>query len=313
MHDSCRKVLLPGFCNWSLDHLLLSLLVIFPVAILTCLAVYQLIKLAIRQRKKELPKAVYASQPDASSDMPDDTLELKLPTITISPGQTTTITSDRVSPRGPIYPVGLSIDPSEDINWLIINHIKIGTNSQFYTVNGVPASLFERSTCPISLLMSPMKPGMQVSLALANSGLKMIKVSISLLARRRPPKNSNELMVIMSFGTTKVAPCCSAHVIASPQMSMMAYSLYVTPDVADHFDVCSLSAEKYLDDDSQYVVSADHFSHDTLVRGPVVLPPGLSLHASTRVDLAVRNRTTLPLEFTAVLLGQIPSSSRDRS
>ncbi|HVP24126.1 MAG TPA: hypothetical protein VMS77_09480 [Conexivisphaerales archaeon] len=246
----------------------------------------------------------YLSSLTANTTTADETIECELPSVKILAHENTTITSSRTSPRGPIYPVGLSIDP-EIARHLTVWDIKIGANSQIYSTGNLPGTLFERSADPMLLHLDPLLPNMRITLGVLNTSDEEITFRGQVLVRRQPPPKNESLKVVLPFVSTIITPESVALLTSCPQLPMAPdFCLYVPPDMLQCFEVSSLSTERYLDDVSPHGVPASQLSAESLIRdGRVDLTRGLPILQHTQVELTVKNLTKIPQTFRAALLG----------
>lgn len=85
--------------------------------------------------------------------------------VIIQSGTTSVITC---CPQLPIKPVGLFI-PSHIAIGLMVEEFRIGLNSQFVSVNPIPAERFSEREVGIKLACDPCFPGQIISLSIRNT------------------------------------------------------------------------------------------------------------------------------------------------
>jgi hypothetical protein len=228
----------------------------------------------------------------------------ELPSVRIKSGETASICTAPVSPRGKVAPVGLEID-SDVARHLMVNDFKVGKNSQLASCASIPATLFATSP-PVELHCDDVPPGLRFSLQVTCIGLTAVTFRGRLLAESPVDLGSrSRRMWTFGFGHVEVKAGETVDVWAEPQVETCLKRLHVPPHLIDVFRIDALFQGRYLDiEQASRVVDPKQLGRENLSRGgEVSLDPTSVVGVGCPVTVTVTNTTKTTQYFSAALLG----------
>ncbi len=242
-----------------------------------------------------------------------NSIKYELPSILIEPSlsyigdsrqvfdKNTILAAPPVSPNGIVFPIGLEIDADVAPHLMIVD-IKVGKNSQLWSVGCIPASLFATSP-PVRIYMDQIRPGLNLSLTLACTGTKPIAFKGRLLAKSSclPQKQKP---IIIGCGYTEVTAGETRDIVVASQAKFHLKRLHISPHLLDVFRIDSLFQGRYLDVERASQARPSQLGKQQLLRGGVVtLSPCKNIGINQPITVRVTNTSKTTQYFSGALLG----------
>lgn len=231
--------------------------------------------------------------------MDQETITYDLPQMLLPPDETVVVTSAKVSNQGPIYPLGIVLHPTTARN-VTITDVMIGKNSQLFSCESIPGSIFEQGKRPFNFHMDSVPPGLTFSLKVQNLSESPVWFRGSVVAQKTKPPIRPYLV---GFGRVRVGPDDSSLLVTTIQIPSRPVRLLIPDHLLGDFTVESLSSEKFLDVKGVNKAPSHQLTRENLIAdGPTDLEPVPTIPRYSDIILTVKNLTTTKKFFEAALL-----------
>jgi len=217
---------------------------------------------------------------------------------------TNVLTSHPHSPDGrEFYPTWLVVEALEgDLEEILITDVKVGPNSQLWSMRALPASLFGPTARTQVLKLDSMAEGRRLRVDFANGGATKALLRVRVVGQYEAPAGGQGLV---GLGSTRVDG--TANILVAPQLIMQPSRLFFSPRMLEVLSVDEVSNGPYLDVESYSRVPPEQLQLQNLRgSGEICFKPCSRIGRGVYLTIEVHNLTSSPQYFTGAVIARLP-------